>query len=143
MTVLIKRYREIAPVFEKVEDAAQNFLMHLSEFVKNSPQRIQDDTVSNTASNIFSLINKRAQDDVKTKLFEPGGQNIRKELLDDVDNLSEKMKIFASEAIDLQISVIERACRSLDDAKFIGEGVPCLTDGQRSNVGVYPLRIRC
>lgn len=134
LPVLIKRYRETAPPFQSVRQAADHFLAYLNDFVLNSPSRIQDDAVATVASNVFRTISERAQVGYQSKLFEPESQNIRPELLEQPDTLREKIAEFVLEAYERQLSVFQRFYRNLRDAQFIGEGQPSFTTLQQEKV---------
>lgn len=134
LQVLIKRYRETAPAFRTVREAADDFLGHLNEFVRESPQRIQDAAVTTPARNLFGLVNDRVQSDVRSRIFEPDGQTLKPELLEEPDAVQQRITEFAQEAHDRQLGVLERWTRNLLDAQFIGDGVPNFTDEQRRQV---------
>lgn len=137
LPVLIKRYRETAPPFATVRAAADHFLAYLNTFIEESPARIQDEEVIRTAQRVFSKMNERAQEDYRSKVFEPEGQNIRPELLDSIENVEEfraRIAAWLVEAYDRQIGVFERVTRMLPDAQFVGDGQPQFSEHQRELV---------
>ena len=134
LPVLIKRYRETAPPFLTVQHAAEHFLTFLNDFVVGSPQRIQDESVAQTARNVFQLVNERVQEEIQSKLFEPDGQTLRAEHLDQPEALKEKIPEWAASAHDKFLGVFERAYRLLKDAQFLGDGQPGFSPEQKDQV---------
>lgn len=117
LPVLIKDFRERAPVFARVSDAANAFLIHLNEFGGKSPDSLKLESIRTTVSPIFELIDSRAKSKFFERIFKPEG-GFREEY--------EKPEAIAAlnlELHDIEIAALERVYARLPDAKFVGNGV--------------------
>jgi hypothetical protein len=131
LSVLVKKYRETAPSFGTVRAASDHFLAYLNDFVRESPQRIQNDAVLSTARDVFSMLSKRAQESYQSRLFNPETQEVRPEFLDDPENFAANVRALFAEAYEVQIGAFERFAQGLVDAQFFGDGQPDFSSDQR------------
>lgn len=130
LPVLIKRYRGSAPTFRTVRDAADHFLHHLDEFVRESPARIEQSVMDELAQSMFSQISARARDSFFKRIIDPATSGLREEFVGETERLPE----LAEEMHEQQVAVLERAIGALEDAQFFGDGLPSLGDKERDRL---------
>lgn len=130
LAVLIKRYRDTAPAFAHVEDAAHNFLGYLNDFVRASPARIEREAIEELARDIFRTIADRAREAWTTKVIDPSTQQVRSEYIQHADRVG---KALEAEHVH-QYEVMERAINSIEDASFYGDEEPVLGGQPKSTI---------
>ncbi|WP_267348174.1 hypothetical protein [Sphingomonas sp. GM_Shp_2] len=136
LAVLIKRYRDTAPRFSRVKEAAHDFLGYLNDFVKSSPKRIETEAIENLARDIFNGINNRAREAWTAKVIDPSTQQVRSEYIGDTERVGQAIE---AEHVH-QYEVIERAISSIDDASFYGDGKPVIATSQRAGLRALAIK---
>lgn len=130
LAVLIKCYRDEAPLFDRVEDAAKHFLQYLADFAKSSPNRLKLEAIQLAIQPLFKAINDRARDKFNSKAFKGGTVELEEEYANDPDKLS----ILAEESINFEIEAFEHLVDHLRDADFVGGGSIRLTKAERETI---------
>lgn len=130
LPVLIKCYREDAPKFAKVGDAADHFLNYLDEFGKKSPARIKIDAVRRSVVPIFTTIEERARERFLERLFDPERSGVREEY----DAQPEKVSALAEEMITEEIDRLSQIADTLPEASFVGGGNFALTKEEKDAI---------
>lgn len=120
LPVLIKKYRELAPEFQRVREAADHFLNHLDEFVQASPDRIERDAIQQTATQILAQISSQAREMWSSRVMDPETGKVREDLADNVDALVERLNEITVECHEAQISFAENFFASLPAPNLIG-----------------------
>ena len=130
LAVLIKKYRETAPNFARVRDAASHFLGYLNEFVQASPERIEGQAIEGLARDIFSGINNRAREAWYAKVIDPETQTVRPEFVTNPEGVPDALETEHQH----QFEVVERAIGKIPDASFFGNGRPVFSTAQRTRL---------
>ncbi|PTS90982.1 hypothetical protein DBR17_00385 [Sphingomonas sp. HMWF008] len=130
LPVLIKRYREQAPKFARVDEAAKHFFDYLDQFGKTSPARIKIDAIHRSVVPIFTAIAERARERFLELLFDSERSGVREEY----DAQPEKVSALAHEMITEEIDRLSRIADSLDEASFVGGNDFALTDAERGAI---------
>lgn len=126
LPVLIKCYREDAPKFSKVEEAAEHFLDYLNKFGRNSPVRIKVDAIRNSVVPIFTAIDERAKEKFLDRLFDSDRTGVREEY----DSQPEKVSALAEETITEELDRLNQVASTLIEASFVGDGELVLTQDE-------------
>jgi hypothetical protein len=130
IAVLIKRYRESAPRFARVRDAANHFLHYLNDFIAMSPGRIEKDAVETFAESIFASINSRARESWTDRVFDPDSNKLREEFAKNPDKLSDLVEEMHAVAYEDINAIIER----IPDAAFFDGVAPTLDASLRKTL---------
>ncbi len=128
LPVLIKKFRESAKSFRRVQDAAESFLKFLDEFAADSPKRIQDSEVGSVAKEFLKFVSDQAAKEFNNEFFDDKG-GLKEELLE-VDNLSSRFQDFMRIR---QRAIVERCAKiagNISNSEFIGDGELKYSEGQ-------------
>lgn len=118
---LIKRFRAENWRFEKVEQAAFEFLSYLNLFGVASSQRVKDDAVKQLVIPVIDRIINRFNEEMQKKFFdEKSGDSA----LD--------WKSITKSTLDASIAIWERIFRTREDAQFVGKEPFTVSDHMNS-----------
>ena len=112
LAVLVKMYRETAPQFRHVEEAASSFLEYLAVFGAAAPSSIKNDYVRMAVRPPLEKIKERTNDAFISRVFsaDTNGEDFKTK----IENLREEL-------LNEQIAVMESALSRLQDASFVGD----------------------
>lgn len=124
--VIIKKYRSEGKVFDKVVDAAEDFLRHLHDFGRNSPETIRLRHLDRHVRPLIVLIKERSQRALQ-RLFASSDETLTDRPFSDVmhDLLSE------------EIAVVGRALSQTKEATFFDDGTVALSDAEKAAVATF------
>lgn len=141
LSVLIKQYRDTAPAFTTVREAADHFLTFLDSFARSSPARIEQSSLARFATDLFESVANRASEYWQRQVFEPNTQNIRQDILDLGDGIGTRFTEIWLESYEVQLDLIDRIISRLPDASFIGGVQPAISAEQRSEIGAIAAEV--
>jgi hypothetical protein len=118
LPVLIKEYRRTAPVFERVQDAADDFLKYLNDFATKSPLRVRQQSTDGDILPLFERIKSQALEKWKIEIFGEQGVSIKPEYAQNINDFSAILQTKIDEQIELCDDIVEQ----MQDASFVGEG---------------------
>jgi hypothetical protein len=75
LQVIIKDYRTKCPHFDRVDDAALDFLKHLEAFGKASPDEVRRRSVTSQLLPLVQSIDERASNEFRDYLFDPANRD--------------------------------------------------------------------
>ena len=119
LQIIIKDYRSKCPQFDKVEDAALDFLKYLESFGNQSPDEVKRRSVVNQLSPLISVLEQRASSEFSDYLFDPSKHTagddfgkVRSNIVDDQIKILERIWSWPTESdflegAQLQLSDIE------------------------------------
>jgi hypothetical protein len=113
---LIKRFRTECMRFEKVEDAASEFLRYLNSYGAASPPRVKDDAIRRLVTPVVERIRDRFSTDIQKKFTETR------------EGETPDWHAIAKSTLDASIAIWERIFSGRDDAKFMGDGEFSISD---------------
>ncbi len=113
LPVLIKRYRNKAPRFDTVAEAAMHFLGHLQEFGAASPRETVIRSIAGSLNPTFALVKTRTENKLYDRLADAPP--------DGTTDLPAYFRELRLSMISEQIGTITRAIESVEETEFIGE----------------------
>lgn len=135
LSVLIKQYRDTAPAFGTVRQAADHFLTYLDTFARTSPARIERTSLGRFARDFFQALSARASEHWQRQVFQPNTQNFRQEILDLGDAIAERFTEIWVESYGVQLDVLERVVTRLPNASFVDGALPPISEEQQAEFG--------
>lgn len=118
LPVLIKEYRRAAPIFNRVQDAATDFLRYLNDFATKSPLRVRRQSTDRDILPLFERIQNDAMVAWRKEIFGEEGVSIKPEYAQNTENFTAILR----SKIDEQIQFFDGLFEQLKDASFVGEG---------------------
>lgn len=128
LAVIVKRYRENCPRFERVTEAADDFLQHLAIFGARSSKSVKEQEVYAAVYSVLEHVKSRAEDGFVGRFFGADG-NVRPEYQG--PNGWQQAR---EDLLGEQIAVMSYFLQRQSDAEFVGEGPFQLSEEDRAAV---------
>lgn len=115
LPILIKEFRNIAPSFNHVRDAASVFLNYLDDFAKRSPEKIKSQNLQETIRVPLTNIGKFSRDRWIQTILDDNG-----ELKEEYANKNKSISDVLNDILAEELEEFNKIVDLLEDASFVG-----------------------